>query len=183
MKDSIRQFDELVRSSNFVFLVFIRGHWCPFCMSYLRKLQDLSDSITSNGGRVVVVTAEAESELHKTRSSSGYEGLVIVDPENLLAAELKRRGLLNVALSEKKGYPHGLAQPAVLVLQSDRVLFKWAIVPSTMNFGGAKDRPVLEQVWHNAESQLRGQPEVHEKLKFTTASGLLAEKLFPCFYA
>ena len=65
------------------------------------------------------------------RSASGYTGDTIVDPDNLLAKELKRRGLLDVAISDKKGYKHGMAQPAVLVLSKDgTVLFKWAIVPA-----------------------------------------------------
>jgi hypothetical protein len=82
----------------------------------------------------VTVTAEAASELPAMRKASGYTGETIVDPENFLAKELKRRGLLDVAISDKKGYPHGMAQPAVLVLRKDgTVLFKWAIVPTLVS--------------------------------------------------
>jgi hypothetical protein len=72
------------------------------------------------------------------RTASGYTGETMIDPDNFLAKELKRRGLLDGAISDKKGYPHGMAQPAVLVLKKDgTVLFKWAIVPafvSTLEF-------------------------------------------------
>ena len=69
------------------------------------------------------------------RAASGWEGEVIVDPENLLAKELKRRNLLDVAISEKAGYPHGMAQPAVLVggQSLKGVAFKWAIVPAAVS--------------------------------------------------
>ena len=50
------------------------------------------------------------------RATSGY---TIVNKQNFLAKELRRRGLLNVAISERKGYKHGMAQPAVLVLRKD----------------------------------------------------------------
>lgn len=82
-------------------------------------------------GNALIVTAESADHLAETRAKTGYGGDAIVDPENLLAAELKKRGLLNVAISERSGYPHGMAQPAVLVLKKDGTpLYQWAIVPS-----------------------------------------------------
>jgi hypothetical protein len=100
-------------------------------VSYLKQLQSLTASISAQGGVPVIVTAEAASELPAMRTASGYTGEAIVDPDNFLVKELKRRGLLDVAISDKKGYTHGMAQPAVLVLRKDEtVLFKWAIVPA-----------------------------------------------------
>ena len=32
-----------------------------------------------------------------------------------------------------------------------------------MNLKGAKDRPALNEVWDNAEAQMLGKPQVHEK--------------------
>jgi peroxiredoxin len=55
-----------------------------------------------------------------------------VDPENVLVEDLKKRNLVNVAISDMKlrEYKHGMAQPAVLVIQQDgTVLYSWAIVP------------------------------------------------------
>ena len=96
-------------------------------------LQSLSPRITAAGGHVFAVTSEAESELPKMRTASGYTGETIVDPENLLAKELKRRGVLDVAISEKKGYPHGMAQPAILVGGKEKIWYHWAIVPATVS--------------------------------------------------
>ena len=69
------------------------------------------------------------------RTASGYTGETIVDPDNFLAKELKRRGLLDVAISDHKGYKSGMVQPAVLILQKDGTeLYKWAIVPAMVSF-------------------------------------------------
>ena len=68
------------------------------------------------------------------RNASGYTGETIVDPDNFLAKELKRRGLLDVAVSDHKGYKNGMAQPAVLILKKDGTeLYKWAIVPAMVS--------------------------------------------------
>jgi hypothetical protein len=85
------------------------------------------------GGKVVTVTSEAAAELPKMRAASGYTGDTIVDPENVLAKELKRRGVIDVAISNHKGYPHGMAQPAVLIGGKEKVWYHWAIVPGTVS--------------------------------------------------
>lgn len=159
----VEKFDSLLKQSEFIFAVCksgrhaaasllvpglpcnrqltglsipdFRGHWCPFCMGYLRTFASLIKSITAAGGIPVIITAEDESHLPATRDSTGYTGDAIVDPQNLLAAELKVRGLLDVAISKKSGYPHGMAQPAVLVMRSDgSVLQHWAIVPGVVSY-------------------------------------------------
>lgn len=79
------------------------------------------------------MTAEPEKHLAATFKSTGYNGEAIVDPENILVKYFKGRDLLDVAISEKKGYEHGMAQPAILVIGRDgEVLEKWAIVPSVV---------------------------------------------------
>jgi hypothetical protein len=99
----------------------------------------ISDSIKAAGGAVVAATAEAPEHLEKVRSSTGFTSTVIVDPENLLAKELKSRELVDVAITDSqifrlRGYKHGLAQPALLVLKSDgTVLQRWAIVPALVS--------------------------------------------------
>jgi hypothetical protein len=83
-------------------------------MGYLKTLHTLSAKISSAGGKIIVVTAESANFISETRKATGYEGLIIVDEKNELANELKRRGLVDVAISEKKGYENGMAQPAIL---------------------------------------------------------------------
>ena len=108
-------------------------------MSYLKSLKTLTPDITSppNSGAILAVTSEPSQHLDATRKSSGYQGEVIVDVENKLAAYLKEKGWLDVAVSKKGGYDRGMAQPAVLVLrkkgQDVEVLYSWAIVPGTVS--------------------------------------------------
>lgn len=146
--DPVKQFDTLFSNSDFLFIVCkitfpnsstlsannpnvdYRGHWCPFCLSYLRDFSSLSSALTAKNGTSLIVTAEPEIHLSATRSATGYTGAVIVDSSHLLAKELKRRGLLDVSVTEKKGYRYGVAQPAVLVIKRDgTVLESWAVVP------------------------------------------------------
>lgn len=148
-------------------------------MAYLRTLSSLTPAIEASGGKVVIATAEPPNFLAETRKASGYTGEAIVDPENELAEHLKAKGFLDVAISEKKGYPHGMAQPAILVqTASGEVLERWAIVPSMMNLGGAKDRPELEQVWENVQAKLEGKKRVHRVYRKISALGVIWGKVF-----
>lgn len=114
------------------------------------------------------------------RKVSGYNGPAIVDTENVLAPFLKEKYGLDVAITDnlvtqKKGYTKGMAQPAILVLRkgekTEDILEKWAIVPATMNLGGAGDRPALEQIWDNAKAKFEGASVVHTEY---ARQGLLA---------
>ena len=68
------------------------------------------------------------------RKVSRYNGEVIVDTTNSLVEALRSRKVLDVAVSEHKGYPHGMAQPAVLVEGNQvGVLYKWAIIPGLVS--------------------------------------------------
>jgi hypothetical protein len=101
---------------------------------------------------------------------------------------VKQRYGLEVAVSEKKGYEHGMAQPAILVLRGGKggeavgpessVLEKWAIVPSAMNLGGASDRPDLKQVWDNVSAKLAGKAAVHKNYTTMGLLGMMWGKLF-----
>ena len=111
-----------------------RGHWCPFCMGYLKQLSTLQAAIEARGGAAVAITAEPEEHLAATRKASTFQGRIIIDQENTLAAHLRKVGALDVAISQKAGYQHGMAQPAILVLTKEkRLLFNWAIVPSLVS--------------------------------------------------
>lgn len=99
-------------------------------MVYLKDLQSLVEPITSSNGTTIAVTAEPETATTATRAASGYTGSLMVDPENTLATELRRRDLVDVAITKRSGYPHGMAQPAILVLKKDgTALYSWAIAP------------------------------------------------------
>ncbi|KIM98217.1 hypothetical protein OIDMADRAFT_146894 [Oidiodendron maius Zn] len=184
----VEEFDALLSESSVLFVVFYRGHWCPFCRAYLRALQDLSPSISSLGGKTLIVTSEPASFLPEMRKLTSYSGDAIIDTKNTLVGFVKERYELEIAVSEKEGYENGMAQPGILVLrggeggdmmgQEGAVLEKWAIVPSTMNLGGASDRPELGQVWDNVRAKIEGKGVVHKSYKTTCLLGMLWGKVF-----
>ena len=47
-----------------------------------------------------------------------------------------------------------------------------------MNLGGAKDRPLLNEVWDNVDAQLKGKPQVHATIAQQTLFMGLKQKLF-----
>lgn len=124
----------------------------------------------------------------ETRELTGYSGDAIVDTENTLVRFVKEKYGLEIAVSEKKGYENGMAQPGVLVLRGGKggdmsredtaILEKWAIVPSTMNLGGASDRPDLEQVWDNVRAKIEGRGVVHGVYKRMGVLSTLFGKIF-----
>ena len=119
-----------------------RGHWCPFCRSYIEQLQSLLPSITSfssnpssnrSKGTCLLVTAEDPIHMTELRQMTKYTGPSLNDTENILANELWKRGLIDVAITPRDGYPHDMAQPAVLFMKGKEVQESWAIVPSTVS--------------------------------------------------
>ncbi|KAH7010602.1 uncharacterized protein B0I36DRAFT_370212 [Microdochium trichocladiopsis] len=177
---TIRDFNALVANSKFVFALVYRGHWCPFCISHIRSLKALEHLIRHADGETVIITSEREEHLPKVRSATGYTGPAIVDTQNLLVADLKKRDIVDVAISDMRlrKYEHGMAQPAVFVIrQGGTVLYRWAIVPSLMNLGGAKDRPLLEEIWHNVDASLHGKEAVHTTYSTAGVAAVIREKL------
>jgi hypothetical protein len=97
-------------------------------------LESLSPSIVAAGGKPLIITAEPEVHLKATRDSTGYTGDAIVDTENILVEDFKKRSWVDIAITSQKGYEHGMAQPAVLAVTRDgTVLESWAIVPSMVS--------------------------------------------------
>lgn len=92
-------------------------------------------SIKAAGGEPVIVTAEGSPEyLEEVRNKTNYKRTAIIDPENELAAKLRRERILDVAISPKSGYAKSMAQPAVLVIDKDeKVLFSWAVEPGMVS--------------------------------------------------
>jgi len=103
-------------------------------MSYLTSLATLAPAIEAAGGKTVIITAESEEFLPNVRSKTNYTGENISDPENLIASDLEKKDIVHVAITRRKGYEHGLAQPAIAVIGSDgTVLETWAIKPSVVS--------------------------------------------------
>ncbi|KLP17909.1 uncharacterized protein LW94_9079 [Fusarium fujikuroi] len=85
----VEEFNILLSETSVLFVVFYRGHWCPFCRAYLQTLQGLSSSISSFGGKTLIVTAEPASFLPEMRKLTSYSGDAIVDTKNTLVELVK----------------------------------------------------------------------------------------------
>jgi peroxiredoxin len=106
-------------------------------MSHIRELVALTPTLTAANATTLLITAQDEKRLPATRKSTGYTGAVIVDQTHVIATELRKRGWVDVAITSPYGhggYPHKMAQPAVLVLKKGgTVLESWAIVPGLVS--------------------------------------------------
>lgn len=47
-----------------------------------------------------------------------------------------------------------------------------------MNIGGAKDRPLLDQVWANVHAEMQGKSKVHANVNTMGLASGLKKKLF-----
>ncbi len=69
---------DLLKQGNIV-LVFYRGAWCPYCNTYLRKLQQNLTQIKENGGQLVAVSVENPDNSMKVSDKNKLEFTVLSD--------------------------------------------------------------------------------------------------------
>ena len=144
-------------SEAFTIKVFFRGDWCPWCSAYLTDFNNALPGITNLGGSVVAITAQADNQ-SKANLDLNYD--VQIDESN---TEANKYGIFitpkdQSPLADVDGvYPSGMAQPGVIIENAvGDVLFKWAINPDKMNFGGATDRPLVADIVLSLQSILQG---------------------------
>ncbi len=70
---------ELLKAGNVV-LVFYRGSWCPFCNTYLRKLQTRLADIKAAGGTLVAVSVENPDASMAIAKKNDLSFTVLSDP-------------------------------------------------------------------------------------------------------
>ncbi|MGD1913254.1 MAG: peroxiredoxin family protein [Rivularia sp. (in: cyanobacteria)] len=146
-------------SNNFTVKVFFRGDWCPWCSGYLKDFNDQAlDKIQELGGQVIGITSQAGNQSQK---QLGLNFNIQIDEENI---EAKKYGIFITPKAESHlkdvdgVYPNGMVQPGVIIEDSEgKILYKWAIVPSEMNMGGASDRPLVADIVASLEQILKGQ--------------------------
>ena len=134
-------------SDTFTIKVFFRGDWCPWCNGYLRDFNGQLETIRELGGTVVGITSQVGNQ---SKENNGLDYDIQIDAENV---EAKKYDIFitpnaETPLAEVDGaYENGMVQPGVVVEDTDgKILYRWAIVPSEMNFGGATDRPLVADI-------------------------------------
>lgn len=143
-----------------VVLVFYRGHWCPYCNKYLKKLEDSLQLIKDKGATLVAITPELPENISKTieKTKADYsilydEGLKIMKaydvefevPENTIT-RYRNSGIKIEENNGKNG--NFLPIPATYVIDKE----------STITFryfqSDYKKRPSVKEILDNLESGL-----------------------------
>ena len=134
-------------ADTFTIKVFFRGDWCPWCNGYLRDFNGHLETIRGLGGSVVGITSQVGNQ---SKENNGLDFDIQVDAENV---EAKKYDIFitpkaETPLAEVDGaYENGMVQPGVVVEDANgKILYRWAIIPSEMNFGGATDRPLVADI-------------------------------------
>ncbi len=66
-------------------IVFYRGHWCPFCMKHLQKLQEIEGPLKDAGVQLVAITTD-KPEIAANTQKQGFDFTLYSD-SNLNAAK------------------------------------------------------------------------------------------------
>jgi peroxiredoxin len=144
-------------SNSFTIKVFFRGDWCPWCNAYLRDFDTHLDKVEALGGQIVAITSQAGNQ-SAANNTLRYD--VIVDEANTEARkyDITITPKAESPLSDVPDvYPNGMAQPGVVIEDAaGKLLYRWAIVPSEMNFGGATDRPLVADIIGSLDQILAG---------------------------
>ncbi|NEQ67638.1 MAG: redoxin domain-containing protein [Symploca sp. SIO2D2] len=146
-------------SSDFTVKVFFRGDWCPWCSGYLKDFNDQAlHKIQELNGKIVGITSQVGNQSQK---ELGLNFDIQIDEENI---EAKKYGIFitpkaETPLKDADGiYPNGMVQPGIVIEDTEgKILYKWAIIPSEMNLGGASERPLVRDIVSSLEQILKGQ--------------------------
>lgn len=101
---------DLLKQGNLV-VVFYRGAWCPFCNTYLHKLQKSLPKITENGGRLVAISVENADRSMAVAKKNDLNFTVLSDPSLNVARSFGIVYQLSDETNEKyKGFGLDLAK-------------------------------------------------------------------------
>lgn len=144
-------------NNQFTIKVFFRGDWCPWCNAYLRDFDNTIDKINTLGGHVIGITSQLNNQ-SKANNNLSFD--IVVDNENI---EAQKYDIFITSQNEVPNpnaidsYAHGMVQPGVIIEDNDEnILYRWAINPNEMNFGGATDRPLVSDIVNKLEKIIEG---------------------------
>ena len=95
---------DLLKQGNLV-VVFYRGAWCPFCNTYLHKLQKNLSQIKENGGNLVAISVENADRSMAVAKKNELNFTILSDPNLNVARSFGIVYQLSDETNEKyKGY-------------------------------------------------------------------------------
>ena len=93
-------------------LVFFRGHWCPYCRRYLKKLQGNLPRFRERNIRLLAISPEPPATSGALARELGLEFPILSDPRGVV---IDRYGARNGPSSSAVVLPH----PAVFLIDAD----------------------------------------------------------------
>jgi peroxiredoxin len=94
-----------------VVVTFIRGHWCPYCRRYLKKLNDRLEEFVRRDARLAVVSPESMSTSSALVHDLGLKMPVLADANGKL---MDRLGIRNRGAGLDCHMPH----PSLYILNA-----------------------------------------------------------------
>jgi len=92
-------------------LIFIRGHWCPYCRRYLKKLQANAARFVERNVRLLVISPEPAATSRALAAEIGASFPILFDPDG---AVIDRFGIRNGPIASKIVLPY----PAVFLIDA-----------------------------------------------------------------
>ena len=123
------------------------------------------DAIRAAGGEVYAVTSEPQALASRAQGEWELSFECVGDPHQEIADAARQQGMLDLRTGEvgefltrdtswSVTHPKGFYQPGVLVLNSERLLYRWQSIPNRENMGGAGGRPSEAYVWQEIQASL-----------------------------
>jgi peroxiredoxin len=98
-------------STSAAIIVFYRGHWCPYCRRYLRKLQLNNRRFIEHGAHLAAVSPEPRGTSSMLAAQLGIEFPLLSDERGSVIDQF---GVRNGFAAARTVLPH----PAVVIIDS-----------------------------------------------------------------
>ncbi|MCS7033554.1 MAG: peroxiredoxin family protein [Phycisphaerae bacterium] len=96
-------------------LVFVRGHWCPYCRRYLSKLQENHQRIRQAGARLAAISPEPPPTSAELARQLGLSFPILCDVNGVV---INLFGVRNKFTAARTLMPH----PAVFLIDQARMV-------------------------------------------------------------
>lgn len=81
-------------------IVFMRGHWCPYCQLHAAAIAAMEQAIEELGGKIVVITPESRRYTRRMQASAGAAFPILTDMDAAYASTLNLAIWVDDAMAE-----------------------------------------------------------------------------------
>lgn len=134
---------ERLQADRVTVFVTFRGDWCPFCRSYLSKLERSYAELHDHGIELFGVSIDDQRKQAALKSKLGVSFEFLTDTARVF------HETHGVHLGKDKGNGPFL-QPGVFIYAGHDKVFEWIQTPRLLNMGGAMSRIAPDEVARRA---------------------------------